>query len=243
MECDWWSLGAIMYEMLIGYPPFCSDDPRMTYHKIRMTYRKIINRRTCLKFAEEPKFTKEVRDLICYLLCDVESRYTGVKWDMLYKMEAAYKPFVTGELDTQNFEKFRKFSRSAPGYSYVIQSSWTKQVVDRESPTISRSRNSEMQVEFPIEAPMKDNGIRQNSYMETGKTDSQGVPEKIREENIKVIDDSTGVIAGDLGLKRPRATDNDGGEVQHVCHILRHSELFAFTRFKFCNWVKIVVST
>ncbi|GJX10963.1 serine/threonine-protein kinase tricorner [Tanacetum coccineum] len=74
MECDWWSLGAIMYEMLIGYPPFCSDDPRMTYHKIRMTYRKIINRRTCLKFAEEPKFTKEVRDLICYLLCDVESR-------------------------------------------------------------------------------------------------------------------------------------------------------------------------
>lgn len=34
MECDWWSLGAIMYEMLVGYPPFCSDDPRITYHKV-----------------------------------------------------------------------------------------------------------------------------------------------------------------------------------------------------------------
>ncbi|GJR48675.1 hypothetical protein Tco_1316778 [Tanacetum coccineum] len=89
-----------------------------------------------------------------------------------------------------------------------------------------------MQVEFPIEAPMKDNGIKQNSYMENGKTDSQGVPEKIREENIKVIDDSTGVMAGELELKRPRATDNDGGEVQNVCHILRHSELSAFTRYK-----------
>lgn len=67
MECDWWSLGAIMYEMLIGYPPFCSDDPRMTC-------RKIINWRTCLKFPEEPKISNEARDLICHLLCDVESR-------------------------------------------------------------------------------------------------------------------------------------------------------------------------
>jgi hypothetical protein len=34
MECDWWSLGAIMYEMLCGYPPFYSDDPLSTCRKI-----------------------------------------------------------------------------------------------------------------------------------------------------------------------------------------------------------------
>ncbi|KAG6585669.1 Serine/threonine-protein kinase tricorner, partial [Cucurbita argyrosperma subsp. sororia] len=113
MECDWWSLGAIMYEMLAGYPPFCSDDPRMTF-------RKIINWRTCLKFPEEPKISEEAKDLIIHLLCDVETRlgtrgveeikahpwFKGIHWDKLYEMEAAYKPTVTGELDTQNFEKF-----------------------------------------------------------------------------------------------------------------------------------------
>ncbi|CAL5185349.1 unnamed protein product [Lathyrus oleraceus] len=56
-----------MYEMLVGYTPFCSDDPRMTC-------RKIVNWRACLKFPEEPKISAEAKDLICSLLCDVDTR-------------------------------------------------------------------------------------------------------------------------------------------------------------------------
>ena len=29
-SCDWWSLGAIMFECMVGWPPFCSDDPHDT---------------------------------------------------------------------------------------------------------------------------------------------------------------------------------------------------------------------
>ncbi|KAJ7564669.1 hypothetical protein O6H91_02G028400 [Diphasiastrum complanatum] len=115
MECDWWSLGAIMYEMLIGYPPFYSDEPLSTC-------RKIVNWRTHLKFPEEAKLSKEAKDLISRLLCDVEHRlgtkganqikvhpwFRGVDWDRIYEMEAAFKPEVTSELDTQNFEKFEE---------------------------------------------------------------------------------------------------------------------------------------
>ncbi len=49
MECDWWSVGAIMYEMMVGYPPFYSDDP-MT------TCRKIVNWRSTLRFPPEVLF-------------------------------------------------------------------------------------------------------------------------------------------------------------------------------------------
>ncbi|KAJ8506669.1 hypothetical protein OPV22_007555 [Ensete ventricosum] len=119
MECDWWSLGAIMYEMLVGYPPFYSEDPMSTC-------RKIVNWRNHLKFPEEAKLSAEAKDLICRLLCNVEHRlgtkgaheikahpwFKGTQWEKLYQMEAAFKPEVNDELDTQNFEKFEETSAS-----------------------------------------------------------------------------------------------------------------------------------
>ncbi|KAH7439853.1 hypothetical protein KP509_04G079200 [Ceratopteris richardii] len=115
LECDWWSLGAIMFEMLVGYPPFCSDD-QMT------TCRKIIYWRKYLKFPEEARLSAEAKDLMRRLLCDVDNRlgtrganevkahpwFQGIQWDKLYDMEAAYIPEVKDELDTQNFEKFEE---------------------------------------------------------------------------------------------------------------------------------------
>ena len=32
--CDWWSVGAIMFECLVGWPPFCAEDAHDTYRKI-----------------------------------------------------------------------------------------------------------------------------------------------------------------------------------------------------------------
>ncbi|KAG5127689.1 hypothetical protein AAZX31_10G171200 [Glycine max] len=115
MECDWWSLGAIMYEMLVGYPPFYSDEPMLTC-------RKIVNWRSYLKFPEEVKLSAEAKDLISRLLCNVDQRlgtkgadeikahpwFKGIEWDKLYQMKAAFIPEVNDELDTQNFEKFEE---------------------------------------------------------------------------------------------------------------------------------------
>ncbi|XAR58650.1 Non-specific serine/threonine protein kinase [Bertholletia excelsa] len=120
-ECDWWSLGAIMYEMLVGYPPFYSDDAMSTC-------RKIVHWRSHLKFPEEAKLSPEAKDLISKLLCNVNQRlgskdpdeikthpwFKGVDWERIYHMDAAFIPEVNNELDTQNFEKFDESDEPNP---------------------------------------------------------------------------------------------------------------------------------
>jgi len=56
-ECDWWSLGAIMFECLVGYPPFCSESTHETYQKI-------INWPQYLMFPDDVHLSQEAEDLI-----------------------------------------------------------------------------------------------------------------------------------------------------------------------------------
>ena len=56
-----------MYEMLLGYPPFYSEEPMSTC-------RKIVQWRTHLKFPPEPPLSAEAIDLMRRLMCDVEHR-------------------------------------------------------------------------------------------------------------------------------------------------------------------------
>lgn len=56
-ECDWWSLGAIMFECLVGYPPFCSENTHETYQKIMQWHRY-------LAFPDDIHLSREAEDLI-----------------------------------------------------------------------------------------------------------------------------------------------------------------------------------
>jgi protein-serine/threonine kinase len=56
-DCDWWSLGTIMFECLIGWPPFCAEQPRETYEKI-------VNWRQTLYFPDDVQISPEAEDLI-----------------------------------------------------------------------------------------------------------------------------------------------------------------------------------
>ena len=66
-EIDWWSLGVIMFEMMIGYPPFYSDSSTETC-------KKILNWKDHLEIRKEANISKEAVDILTKLINDPEKR-------------------------------------------------------------------------------------------------------------------------------------------------------------------------
>lgn len=119
-SCDWWSLGIIMYECLIGYAPFCSDRPVDTY-------RKVIKWQDHLEFPVETPISLEASDLIRRLVCDNQDRigkesgedikchsfFNDVDWHTIRDRPAAIRISIQGLTDTTNFDDFPPIDTSS----------------------------------------------------------------------------------------------------------------------------------
>jgi len=106
-ECDWWSLGAIMFECLVGYPPFCSDSTHDTY-------KKIIDWQTHLLFPDDVHLSRESEDLVRRLITSQDKRldvngiknhpfFYGVDWSIIREIDAPFVPNLRSMTDTSYF--------------------------------------------------------------------------------------------------------------------------------------------
>uniref|UniRef100_A0A8C5FQW6 Rho-associated protein kinase 1 n=1 Tax=Gadus morhua TaxID=8049 RepID=A0A8C5FQW6_GADMO len=112
-ECDWWSVGVFLYEMLVGDTPFYADS-------LVGTYSKIMNHKNALSFPDDSDITKDAKNLICAFLTDREVRLgrNGVDeikrhpffkndqwtWDNVRETAAPVVPELSSDIDTSNFD-------------------------------------------------------------------------------------------------------------------------------------------
>ena len=62
----------IMFEMLIGYPPFCSENPQETYKKI-MAWKET------LTFPPEVPISEQAKETIQRFCTDADARVKGIE--------------------------------------------------------------------------------------------------------------------------------------------------------------------
>lgn len=161
---DWWSLGALMYDMLTGAPPFTADNRKKTIEKI-------LKGRVLLP----PYLTPDARDLIRKLLKRQVTQRLGsssedgdaikrhnffkhITWSdvLCRKLEPPFKPILSSEDDVSQFDT--KFTRQTPvdspeesilsesanlifkGFTYVAPSI-LEEMYRPPAPRISRARS------------------------------------------------------------------------------------------------------
>uniref|UniRef100_A0A8C4I7S0 Rho-associated protein kinase 2 n=1 Tax=Dicentrarchus labrax TaxID=13489 RepID=A0A8C4I7S0_DICLA len=113
-ECDWWSVGVFIFEMLVGDTPFYADS-------LVGTYSKIMDHKNSLNFPDDVEISKDAKNIICAFLTDREVRlgrngveeikrhpfFKNDQWtfDTIRDTVAPVVPELSSDIDTSNFDE------------------------------------------------------------------------------------------------------------------------------------------
>ena len=114
-EVDWWSIGVMFFEMVVGYPPFFSENPTDTC-------KKIIKWKENFYIPADVELSPEAENLILKMVAPAENRlgahgveeimkhpfFRGVDWNNIRKTKPPFIPEIKNEFDTKYFDSFQE---------------------------------------------------------------------------------------------------------------------------------------
>ena len=129
---DWWTLGILLYEMLVGHPPFVAENQMETYHKIMRG-----------KYKMPANFPRPAKAILSQFLThnpagrlgcwkggtrDVTTHefFRAIAWNDLEakKIKMAYVPKITNPLDTSNFDDYPDADPDAHTWDKYVDASY-----------------------------------------------------------------------------------------------------------------------
>ncbi|CAE7499703.1 STK38L, partial [Symbiodinium microadriaticum] len=126
--CDWWSLGVIMYECLVGYTPFYAEEPVLTCRKI-LRWQQFLEVPTDVEGTLSP----ECLNFLFSLMTDASKRigkngvdsirahpwFDGLDWDTLRDQPAPYTPEGSIQMKSA-LQELRDVDSSSPKFRSLL---------------------------------------------------------------------------------------------------------------------------
>ena len=114
-EADWWSIGVMFFEMVVGFPPFFSENPSDTC-------KKIVKWRENFSIPADANLSPEAESFILRMVSQPESRlgvhgveeikkhpfFKGIDWNNIRSMKAPFIPELKNDYDTHYFDTFQE---------------------------------------------------------------------------------------------------------------------------------------
>ncbi|KAJ9666166.1 cytochrome c oxidase subunit 1 [Coniosporium apollinis] len=132
---DWWAFGILIYEFLVGQPPFWDQNPMKIYEQIVDGH---------LRFP--PAMTPAARSIISGLCTvDISKRlgnisggaarvkshewFKNINWDDIYyrRVKGPIVPHLRGPADTRNFDEYEDEPEERSPYTKELRDKWEKE--------------------------------------------------------------------------------------------------------------------
>ncbi|XP_060517017.1 rho-associated protein kinase 1 isoform X2 [Cylas formicarius] len=226
-ECDWWSVGIFVYEMLVGETPFYADS-------LLGTYNNIMYHESNLTFPDEVDISSEAKSLIQGLLCDRTKRLgrnsvqeiknhpffnnnEGWTFENLRDAAPPVVPELTGDDDTSNFDDYEK--DEAPEEVFPIPNTF----VGNHLPFIGFTYNSDYRL---LSDDVVDGGVN-NIYIKHSNDQTTKLESLLKHErsNVETLEAKQQILINQLDTLAQRESDlrDEISTYEKEVAVLKHS--------------------